>query len=307
VYLKFDLIHLTGSSGFIGKSIRNILDIQGYRVIGYDFHPASVITHKPEELFENLKAYESRSQVVLHFGAVASTSSKHSHLISTRNIDYTSKLASFCSGRRIPVVFASSAAVYGSDMRLISEVNPQGQYGKSKLAGEDSLTSSFKNTLSDLVVLRLFNVYGSDEVKKAEMMSIPSRFIIDGITRRKVQIWNSKEITGQSRDFIYVRDIAEIVLRILEQHPWNEVLMDVGTGDPWSFEKVASLVSAKNSSLIEHVNFPHLINPANYQVFTRANTTNLEKVIGKFVFSRLDYNFDSIWDFYSQHSKELTF
>ena len=303
--MKFDLIHLTGANGFIGKSIRNILDTQGYRVIGYDFESASVITHKPEELFKNLKTNESKSQVVLHFGAVASTSSKHLHLITTRNIDYTSKLASFCSGRGIPVVFASSAAVYGSDMRLISEVNPQGQYGKSKLAGEDSLTSSFKNTLSDLIILRLFNVYGSDELRKAEMMSIPSRFIIDGITRRKVQIWNSAGITGQSRDFIYVQDIAEIVLRILGQHPWNEVLMDVGTGDPWSFEKVASLVSAKNSSLIEHVNFPNSINPVNYQVFTRANITNLEKVIGKFTFSRLDYNFDSIWDFYSFNSISL--
>lgn len=303
--MKFDLIHLTGSNGFIGKSIRKILDTQGYKVIGYDFQSASVITHKPEELFENLKTHESRSQIVLHFGAVASTSSKHSHLITLRNIDYTSKLASFCSGRGIPVVFASSAAVYGSDMRLNSDVSPRGQYGVSKLVGEDSLTSSFKNTLSDLIILRLFNVYGSDELRKAEMMSIPSRFIIDGILRRKVQIWNSKLITGQSRDFIYVRDVAEIVFKILGQHPWNEALMDVGTGDPWSFEKVASLVSAKNSSLIERVDFPDSINPVNYQVFTRANTSNLEKVIGKFAFSRLDYIFDSIWDFYSQHSKSL--
>ena len=300
--MKFNAIHLTGTAGFVGTCLREFLVTRGYEVIGYDYQFSSNENLHPNEIFSKLEQMSETKQLIIHLGAVASTSSLKAHLIQERNIEFTEKLANHTAKNNIPLIFASSAAVYGVDMNVSRELEPKNLYGISKLESEQALCEQYKDSFGDLLILRLFNVFGEGEMKKEEMMSIPSRFIIDAIKLQKIQIWKNDSVNNQSRDFIYVRDLAEIICRLVEEHPWSESCIDVGTGNSVKFEYVAELLSKMGEIKTEFSNFPSHIEPQSYQHFTRANTQRLFRMIGVFKFKTLEECLKSMW----QHYYDLT-
>lgn len=296
--MKFKVIHLTGTAGFVGTCVREILVASGYEVIGYDYQVSSNENLHPSEIFSRLEEMSEAEQLIIHLGAVASTSSAKVHLIQERNVEFTERLANHAAKNNVPVIFASSAAVYGVDMKVSRELEPKNLYGLSKLKGEEALRKHYKDSIGDLLVLRLFNIFGEGEIKKEDMMSIPSRFIIDAIKLQKIEIWKSELVHNQSRDFVYVKDIAEIICRLVEEHPWTEVCIDVGTGNSVKFEYVAELLSKLSEIKTEFSNFPSYIEPRSYQHFTRANTEGLFRLIGVFNFKTLEECINGMWQHY---------
>lgn len=299
LHMKFKKIHLTGAAGFVGTYVRELLVDRGYEVIGYDFQSSLNENLNPHEIFSKLAEKLETKQLVIHLGAVASTSISKAHLIREQNIEYTRKLANYASKYDIPLIFASSAAVYGVDMLVSCEPEPKNVYGMSKLESEEDLRNQFQHSLGNLLMLRLFNIYGEGEFKKAEMMSIPSRFITDALKFRKIQIWTNERIRDQSRDFVYVKDIAKIICILVEKHPWIESCIDVGTGISVKIEHVAELISQIHEIKTEFSDFPSYIESQNYQHFTKAKTEDLARLIGVFEFTNLDDRISDMWQYYS--------
>ena len=113
-------------------------------------------------------------------------------------------------------VYASSFAVYaqphkGEIVHETSRLLPRGLYGRSKMAAERAIEDASKKYSVSGVIFRIANMYGPN--------SNPSDSIIDQLrvavkTKRPLVLRTSKETT---RDFVYVSDVAEAFLRVLQQ------------------------------------------------------------------------------------------
>ena len=140
------------------------------------------------------------------------------------------------------------------------------------------------------VALRLNNIYGPGEEKKGHMKSIPSRFLQDAQENQLITVW-STEMDGQrripARDFLHVRDLVAIVDALIHVPEWKFRLMDVGTGKPNSFMQVAEIIQELAKCRIEVIQVPPHISLDHYQLFTRADTSNLLSLVPGFEFTTL--------------------
>ena len=201
---------VTGSHGYVGTATRGLLEDSGYEVVGID----KKINKDTRLIFKHVKP--KRLSCIVHLSAKKSIqdSLKNpagyylNNLFSTLLVGLTSRLFD------IPVVFASSAAVY----------NPYNPYAKSKLLEEKVLKSLCKK----LVILRYFNIVGkSDKIKDDQGGNI---FSIIG-KNPKINI-NS---VSSTRDYVHVLDIAKANVLSIEYLKNNDFLLtDIFTGNQFT-------------------------------------------------------------------------
>ena len=125
------------------------------------------------------------------------------------------------------IIFSSSATVYGEPKTLpltegmpLDSANP---YAASKIAVEQFLSAYHKNHGFDVTILRYFNPYGPGEEHEPETHAIPN-FIKNGLDKKPVPLYWKGE---QTRDFIYIEDLAKAHTVVLDQSGFN--IFNVGT------------------------------------------------------------------------------
>jgi ADP-L-glycero-D-manno-heptose 6-epimerase len=186
-------------------------------------------------------------RAVIHLGAITDTRVQDWSLLSRRNVDFPKRLLSICLTRRIPLLYASSAAVYASgargEARREGPINP---YGRSKLAFDQAVRAALPTASSQVVGLRYFNLYGRGEAHKGAMASMVRQLDRQCRARGKMPLFEGSGGFGdgeQSRDFVSVDDAVAVTLWFLE-HPERSGIFDVGTGMNVTFNAVAQLVAA---------------------------------------------------------------
>ena len=139
------------------------------------------------------------------------------------------------------VIFASSAAVYGNAAEVptkeSSQTSPSSPYGLQKLTSE-RYGQLFAGALGlSFVGLRFFNVFGPRQSQSSPYSGVISKFLA------AMQGGLSINMTGdgqQTRDFIYVKDVAAAlqaaVTKIPDETPW--LVLNIGTGVPTSILKL---------------------------------------------------------------------
>ena len=95
------------------------------------------------------------------------------------NFEYSKALLHFCANNEIPLIYASSASVYGASK--IFKESPENEsslnhYAESKLLFDNYYREHSKKINSQVAGLRYFNVYGPRENHKKEMYSVVYRF-----------------------------------------------------------------------------------------------------------------------------------
>jgi UDP-glucose 4-epimerase len=158
------------------------------------------------------------------------------------NLSLTLHAITLASELRIKrIVFASSAAVYGKATEVptkeSSQTSPSSPYGLQKLTSE-RYGQLFAGSLGlSFVGLRFFNVFGPRQSPSSPYSGVISQFLA------AMQKGLSVNITGdgeQTRDFIYVKDVAAAlqaaVTRIPNEIPW--LVLNIGTGVPTSILKL---------------------------------------------------------------------
>lgn len=245
-------IVITGSDGFIGNNFKNIL--------GKDH---SLICVEKKNCFEFLKLFKNMNDVdlILHQGAISSTTETDIEYLYKYNVEFTLNLFNLAGKNNIPVKYASSAAVYGNNN--LKQVNPINQYAISKLQ-IDYWVEQNLDKFPLIQGFRYFNVYGTGEDQKGDQASPISKFVYQIKKNNKLQLFEGSE--NMLRDFINVDDVVNIVLN--NNKPSG--IYDLGTSNPISFADVAQLVINKYGGEIEIVEFPdHLKN--RYQFYTCAD------------------------------------
>lgn len=289
------MIIVTGGSGFIGSNIVNGLNRLGrtdilivddltdgkkYRnLIGAQF----LDYHDYEDFLTDIRAnktFAKKIDAVFHEGACSVTTEWNGRYMMRNNYDYSKYLLHYCADHRIPLFYASSAAVYGGSDKFIesnSVESPLNVYGYSKWAFDQYVLQQLPAISSPVVGLRYFNVYGPKEQHKGSMASVAFHFmnqLRDHGVVRLFQGCDGYADGEQLRDFISVEDVVNVNLWFME-HGDQSGLFNVGTGKPRSFNDVANkLIALHGSGKIEYIPFPEKLRGA-YQSFTQADITKL--------------------------------
>ena len=141
------------------------------------------------------------------------------------------------------VVFASSSEVYGEPIKMPNHeddpLNPKTTYGIVKAAGEEFV--KVYNTLGlPGVALRFFNVYGPRQDASSEGFVV-GRFITQVLDRQPPTVFGDGL---QTRDFVYVDDNVEAVLRALVSPKTNGEVINIVRGKPCTIQELAEQVIA---------------------------------------------------------------
>lgn len=256
------MIILTGSKGFIGQ---NFLKHLNGTVI-------EVEKENAKSFLENFNQWDKVS-LIIHQGAISSTTEKDISTLHYYNVEFTLKLFQYAIRYQIPVKYASSASVYGNTQ---GEINPLNYYAISKLQ-IDYFVYDNLNKFSYIQGFRYFNVYGKGESHKKDQASPISKFTNQIKETGKLKLFEGSN--NFFRDFVCVDDIVKVVM----SNNKSSGIYDLGTSKPVSFQDVAECVIKKEGGEIEYIPFPNHLK-GKYQNYTCAK-------------KEFDYDFISVTDY----------
>jgi len=141
------------------------------------------------------------------------------------------------------VAFASSAAIYGNAKTPINEMTPlkpMSVYALNKIAGEQYC--KFFNDFYGLntVVLRYFNAFGPRQNPESAYAAAVPIFIRKFLQNKKADVFGDGE---QTRDFIYVKNIALANLLALKNEKANGLAMNIASGRKISINSLLKKIS----------------------------------------------------------------
>ncbi len=315
------MIVVTGGAGFIGScfiwklnqmGIDDILVVDHLRendkwknLIGKKFND-----YLDKESFINLcgdGCFDDTIKTIVHIGACSATTETDTNYLMENNYQYTKLLAEYCLVKNIKFFFASSAATYGDGELGFSDEDettpnyrPLNMYGYSKHLFD---LWTLKNELQDkLTGFKFFNVFGPNEYHKDSMRSLVHKAFPDARDKHRIRLFKSYNSEysagGQTRDFVYVKDVLNVMAYFLE-HPDIGGIYNIGTGKAQSWNDLANAIfDALNvKGEIKYVDMPDELKDK-YQYFTEADLTKLRRVGCNYEFMPLK---DSIADYVQNH------
>ena len=231
--------------------------------------------------FENTKI-----RAILHQGACSNTLEDDGRYMMDNNFTYSKELLHFALDRKIPMVYASTAAVYGASTSFAvdpANERPLNVYGYSKLVFDDYVRRLAPEMKSTVVGLRYFNVYGPRERHKGRMASVIHHFARQLKETGTIRMFEGSGGYGggeQRRDFVYVKDLARINMYfacLLSEGPKRQMhaVVNAGTGEARTFKAVAeALMGVHGHGKIEYIPFPGDLKDR-YQHYTQADVSGL--------------------------------
>jgi ADP-L-glycero-D-manno-heptose 6-epimerase len=301
------VIIVTGAAGFIGSCMVSYLNGKGFEniIIVDDFNneekKPNYIDKKfmakieREELFKWLDN-NSKVDFVFHLGARTDTTEFNYSILEKLNVEYSKRIWNYSTQKNIPLVYASSAATYGSgelgykdDPSIVDDLKPLNPYGVSKNEFDKwALHQTNESAPLLWAGLKFFNVYGPNEYHKARMASVVFHSFNQIKNTGKVKLFRSHNPQykdgEQLRDFIFVDDVVKIMYWMMNEmgnKPWptgKNGIYNVGTGKARTFKDLVSAIF-KTMGLkpgIEYIDTPEDIRDK-YQYFTEADMSKLRK------------------------------
>ena len=292
---KSSTIVVTGAAGFIGSCFTGYLNEKGYEnlILVDEFSRLDKVNNlkgkkytvrvERDDFFQWVGIEKPIVEFVFHLGARTDTTEFDYAVHERLNLEYSQQIWDYCMLKQIPLVYASSAATYGSgdlgysdDHQLPFRLEPLNAYGISK--NEFDKWAILQQSQPPFWAgLKFFNVYGPNEYHKGRMASVifhAYNQILDNGTVKLFKSHRPDFKDGQQlRDFIYVKDILKVCFWLMENAGKNPVsgLYNLGTGSARSFEDLvkATFSGAGVPTDIRYIDMPEDIRNK-YQYFTEA-------------------------------------
>jgi ADP-L-glycero-D-manno-heptose 6-epimerase len=280
-------ILVTGGSGFIGSNLT--LELQSR----FPEARITVLEDFRSSSFKNLLGFKGdilaydcsdkawmawgkgkKIDIIYHMAAITDTTILDEKKMMFDNVEGFRNVLDLAVEKQAPVIYASSAATYGTIDRPIKESdagNPNNIYGYSKWI-MDQMAPAYYDKIK-LVGLRFFNVFGPREYFKGHASSMIYQLALKMMEGHRPRIFKWGE---QKRDHIYVKDVVEAVL--MAHKAKESTVMNLGTGQATSFNEI---VDALNEALGTHLKPDYFDNPYSfYQNFTQADMSHHERMTG---------------------------
>jgi ADP-L-glycero-D-manno-heptose 6-epimerase len=294
---------VTGAAGFIGSKLVEGLNRRGIKEIIAVDNLAHADKFKnlagceiadyvdQAEFLATVEKWEGSVEAVLHQGACSDTMETDGRFMMENNYAYSRRLLEWCQEEEVPLVYASSASVYGRGPDYREEracERPLNVYGYSKFLFDQLVRARLPEASAQIVGLRYFNVYGPNETHKGRMASVALHAYQQLLSEGKVKLFVGSDgyrDGEQRRDFIYVDDVVAVNLWFLERRNVSGVY-NCGTGRAQTFNRVAvavvnsvhgtqsTLQDVVGKGLIEYIPFPPAL-VGKYQSFTEADLSRL--------------------------------
>lgn len=290
-------IVVTGAAGFIGSYLVGYLNSKGFDhlILVDDFSRPDKAGNLKEKKFalqihrdEFAAWWQSNPHGVsacFHLGARTDTTEMDYEVHRRLNLDYSKTIWQLCAQTNTPLVYASSAATYGSGMegyaddeKKLDLLEPLNPYGLSKHQFDQWALQQEKQP-PFWAGLKFFNVYGPNEYHKGRMASVIFHAFNQIQKDGQVKLFRSHHPDytdgGQMRDFVFVDDIAAMCFWLMENQPVSGIY-NAGSGKARTFLDLVRAIF-KSMELPENITF--IDTPADirdkYQYFTEADMRKL--------------------------------
>ena len=319
------MIVVTGAAGFIGSCIVAKLNELGRQdLILVDHFEGDSDPKRANLAGKKYKSYADKTAflndvlagraqrnvtAIIHMGACSSTILQDEAYFKENNFQYSCHMAEWANKIKARFIYASSAATYGDagdqyhdDDETIRKCRPLNLYGESKQKFDEWILD--RGWQAKMVGLKFFNVFGPNEYHKGEMRSVVAKAYERVAHEGKIALFRSYHPNyadgQQQRDFVYVKDVVEVVMFFLE-HPQINGIFNVGSGQARSWNDLAKALFAAVGKLpdIEYIDMPEILR-GKYQYFTQADISKLRKAGYSKPFTRLE---DAVRDYERYLSK----
>jgi nucleoside-diphosphate-sugar epimerase len=258
---------VTGGAGFIGSTLVRTLLKQGKRVHVID-NLSSGYRHNLEEVsddvefhaidirqFEAIAPVIAGARCVFHLGALPSVPKSILDPVPSHDVNINGTfnvLRAAAEGGAGRYVFAASSSAYG-DTDVLPKVetmlpNPLSPYAAQKVTGEQYATVFARCFGLETVSLRFFNVFGPRQDPTSVYSGVLSIFLTCLIERRSPTIFGDGE---QSRDFTYVQDVADLIVKAAGAPNVSGKVYNAGNGNRYTLNETWRMLQK-----IEGVNLP---------------------------------------------------
>jgi len=284
---------ITGGAGFIGSHLTEHLLAAGNSVRVLD----NLSTGKRE----NLPAHPQLEFVlgdirdkqlvtetahgmdaIVHLAAVASVQASVDDPTGTHETNFDGTLYLLEAARKENIrrfLYASSAAVYGDNTRLplIEDeiLNPLSPYAADKLAGEYYLRFYHAKFGIETTAFRFFNIFGPRQDPTSPYSGVISIFIERVSRGEPVTVFGDGR---QTRDFVYVGDLATLLVQALSSKQTAGQVINVGRGKQCTLLELLDALEKLTGKLVERRFAAARLGDI---VHSRADTSRLVRLLGK--------------------------
>jgi ADP-L-glycero-D-manno-heptose 6-epimerase len=283
---------VTGGAGFIGSNLAIALQEKG--------HEVTVLDNFTVGNFNNITGFNGNVvvgdvtvpasfskitgvDVVFHEAAITDTTIADDRLMLFQNLEGFRNAVEFSVQRRIPLVFASSAGVYGNSKKIPYKEGwnyvPLSAYQFSKMAMEKMARFYSQKHSIPIIGLRYFNVYGPGEYYKGKAASMIYQLYLQIKANKRPRIFKFGE---QARDQVYVADVVQGTLLAAEKALAGEIrgadVFNIATGQSISFNRIIENIQKglRTGLQTEYFDNPYPF----YQNHTVADISKARKVLG---------------------------
>jgi ADP-L-glycero-D-manno-heptose 6-epimerase len=298
---------VTGAAGFIGSRLvaalnrSGITDILAVDDLQDGEKARNLATLDIEDYLDRREfltllesgRFDGSVEAILHQGANSNTMETDGRQIMETNYAYSKALFDWCQDEEVPLIYASSAAVYGAGKEF-GEVreneDPLNVYAYSKYLFDQYVRRRAGDNGPQVAGLRYFNVYGPNEAHKGRMASVAFHAFNQFRSEGRVKLFvgsDGYEDGAQQRDFVHVDDAVAVNLWLLENRNISGIF-NCGTGRAQTFNDVAAAVintvndqdasvdDLVQRGLIEYIPFPQQL-VGKYQSYTQADLAHLRE------------------------------
>lgn len=236
-------ILVTGGNGFIGSNLVRALCARGHQVVsiddlstGKEINETRTAAYLYEDI-EKVQYYDGTEvDVIFHLAALARIrpSFKYPSEYFRVNVKGTEIVADWAKNYQVKMIYAGSSSIHNNPF--------SSPYAAYKAIGENIVNMYRTSYNLDAHIARFYNVYGPNEIEEGEYASLL------GIWRSMMKKNHPLPIIGdgeQVRDFTFVDDIVDGLLRIMDYEGKDNHIWELGTGFTYSVNELARLFGQK--------------------------------------------------------------